>query len=476
MKISLLELELLVSSGFIPKIDSPTGLVKITDTYRKFGSGYSIELSNGEIIKAAKNHKILVNDLWIEVKDFYIGMIIDNIKVMNITPLEPQDWIDFTVDAEHSSYFHAGIIHHNSGKSLMIYTMLRWFLAKKMKVLIIVPTTSLVSQLYSDFEDYSTGNNWNVENNCQKLYSGLSKDFTKNVLVTTWQSSYKNKSSSALNGLNKDWYNQFDVVICDEAHLATGASITSMFEKMTNVRYRIGTTGTISNEKINQLQLEGIMGPIYDVITTKQLMDSNRVVQLDIKCLLLKYNDEIRKAMIKCTYQEEMNFLISNEQRNKFIANLTLKQDGNTLVLFQTIKHGKDLLKLIQDRLEEGRKIYYVSGEVSAEEREQIRKDTDNETNAILICSYGTFSTGVNIPSIENIIFSSSTKSKIRNLQSLGRGLRLRKGKTSCTLYDISDDLSWKKSKNHTLGHLVERIKTYSEEQFDYQLINIDLK
>lgn len=391
----------------------------------------------------------------------------------------PIDIRDYQVEAIHKALNNCKVLLKSptsSGKSLMIYTMLRWFLAKKMKVLIIVPTTSLVSQLYSDFEDYSTGNNWNVENNCQKLYSGLSKEFTKNVLVTTWQSSWKNKSCGALDGLKKDWYNQFDVVICDEAHLATGSSITSMFEKMTDVKYRIGTTGTISNEKINQLQLEGIMGPIYDVITTKQLMDSNRVVQLDIKCLLLKYNDEIRKVMTKCTYQEEVNFLISNEQRNKFIANLSLKQDGNTLVLFQTIKHGKDLLKLIQDRSEEGRKIYYVSGEVSAEEREAIRKETDNETNAILICSYGTFSTGVNIPSIENIIFSSSTKSKIRNLQSLGRGLRLRKGKTSCTLYDISDDLSWKKSKNHTLGHLVERIKTYSEEQFDYQLINIDLK
>lgn len=363
-----------------------------------------------------------------------------------------------------------------SGKSLIIYTLLRWFIAKNLKVLIIVPTTSLVSQLYSDFEDYSTGNGWNVENNCQKLYSGLSKEFVSNTLITTWQSSYKNKSGGALDGLNKDWYNQFDVVICDESHLAKGASITSMFEKMTDVKYRIGTTGTIDNSQINQLQLEGIMGPIHRVITTKQLMDSNRVVNLNINCLLLKYDDEVRQFMTKCTYQQEMDFLVSNEKRNKFIANLALKQDGNTLVLFQMVeKHGKKLLKMIQDRAGEDRKVYYVSGSVSAEEREYIRKQTDKETNAILVCSYGTFSTGVNIPSIENIIFSSPTKSKIRNLQSLGRGLRLREGKTSCVLYDIADDLSWKKSKNHTLGHLIERIKTYSEEQFDFKIHNINI-
>lgn len=356
----------------------------------------------------------------------------------------------------------------SSGKSLIIYTLLRWFLERDMKVLIIVPTTSLVEQLYSDFEDYSTGNGWNVENNCQKLYSGLSKDFTTNVLCTTWQSTFK---------LPKEWNNQFDVVICDEAHLATGASITSMFEKMTEVKYRIGTTGTIdTNAKINQLQLEGIMGPIHKVITTRELMDSNRIVNLDIKCLLLKYNDDYRKLLNKCLYKDEVDFIISNNNRNKFIANLALKQDGNTLVLFQFVKkHGKVLHKMIETRAEDGRKIFFVSGEVKTEDREHIRKSVEFETNAIIVASFQTFSTGINIPSIENIIFASPTKSKIRNLQSIGRGLRLRSGKDSCTLYDIADDLSWKKSTNHTLKHLAERIKTYSEEQFDFKIHNIDI-
>lgn len=264
--------------------------------------------------------------------------------------------------------------------------------------------------------------------------------------------------------------------LVSNCHLSTGASITSMFEKMTDVTYRIGTTGTISNEKINQLQLEGIMGPIYKVITTKQLMDSNRVVQLNIKCLLMKYDDDTRKIMNKCSYQEEMDFIVSNEKRNKFITNLALKQEGNTLVLFQFVaKHGKILHKMIEAKAEDGRKIFYVSGEVKTEEREYIRKVVEHETNAIIVASFAVFSTGINIPSIENIIFSSPTKSKIRNLQSIGRGLRLRKDKTSCVLYDIADDLSWKKNKNHTLGHLVERIKTYSAEQFDFQTIPVNL-
>ena len=387
---------------------------------------------------------------------------------------------DYQIDAIHKSLNTCKTVLLSptaSGKSLIIYTLIRWFLVKNMKVLIIVPTTSLVEQLYADFDDYSTGNGWQVNDNCQKLYSGLSKDFSLNVLITTWQSSWRNKAGGALDGIGKDFYNQFDVVICDEAHLAKGASITSMFENMTDVKYRIGTTGTIDNSQVNQLQLEGIMGPIHRVITTRQLMDSNRVVQLDIKCLLLKYPEEIRKIYSGMKYQEEMDFIVSHEGRNKFITNLALKQDGNTLVLFQFVaKHGKVLHKMIQERLEDGRKLFFVSGEVNAEEREYIRKECENETNAIIVASFGTFSTGVNIPSIENIIFSSPTKSKIRNLQSIGRGLRLREGKTSCILYDIADDLSWKSSKNHTLGHFSERVKTYSEEQFDLKLHQIEIK
>lgn len=355
-----------------------------------------------------------------------------------------------------------------SGKSLIIYTLLRWFLAKGLTCIIIVPTTSLVEQLYSDFEDYSTGNGWRTDDNCQKLYSGLSKDFTSNVLITTWQSTYKS---------SKEFCNQFDVVFSDECHLAKASSLTGMFENMTDVKYRIGTTGTIDNSQVNQLQLEGIMGPVHRVITTRQLMDSNRVVQLDIKCLLLKYPEEIRKIYSGMKYQEEMDFIVAHEGRNKFITNLALKQDGNTLVLFQFVaKHGKVLYKMIQDRLEDDRKLFFVSGEVNAEEREYIRKECENETNAIIVASFGTFSTGVNIPSIENIIFSSPTKSKIRNLQSIGRGLRLREGKTSCILYDIADDLSYKSSKNHTLGHFSERVKTYSEEQFDLKLHQVEIR
>lgn len=354
-----------------------------------------------------------------------------------------------------------------SGKSFIIYCTMRYLLDGGHKCLIVVPSTSLVEQLYSDFEDYSGVNGWSVKQNCQKLYSGFTKDFTREVLITTWQSIYK---------LPKQWFSQFHVVFGDEAHQFKAKSLNTVMEKMTNVKYRIGTTGTLDNKQVHKLVLEGLFGPVHRVTTTKQLMETQRVAQLNITCVMLKYDEETRKLLNKCTYQQEMDFIVQNEKRNKFIRNLTLNSKGNTLVLFQYVeKQGKQLYELIKSKAEEGRKVFFVYGGTATEEREAMRHIASGEEDAIFIASYGTFSTGINIPSIENIIFASPTKSKIRNLQSIGRGLRLKDGKTHCTLYDLADDLHWKSWKNHTLNHMVERAKIYSEEKFDFKIVEVKI-
>jgi superfamily II DNA or RNA helicase len=354
-----------------------------------------------------------------------------------------------------------------SGKSFIIYTAMRWHVERNRKCIIIVPTTSLVEQLYADFEDYSTANEWKVSAHCQKLYSGFSKDFTKDVLITTWQSVYLQP---------KAWFRQFNVIFGDEAHQFKAKSLTTVMEKMDNIRYRIGTTGTLDNKKVHRLVLEGMFGPVHRVTTTKALMESERLAQLNITCLVLKYNEEIRKARKNNTYQEEMDWLVANEQRNKFIRNLAVKSRGNTLVLFQYVeKHGQVLFDMIKDKVHSERKVFFVHGGVDTADRESIRHITEGEDDAIIIASFGTFSTGINIPSIENIIFASPSKSKIRNLQSIGRGLRLKDGKDTCNLYDLADDLHWKSWKNHTLNHAAERYKTYAEEQFDVKLVEVNL-
>lgn len=354
-----------------------------------------------------------------------------------------------------------------SGKSFIIYTAMRYHLNEGRKCIIIVPTTSLVEQLYADFEDYSSANGWSVKHHCQKLYSGFTKDFTRDVLITTWQSVYLQP---------KSWFKQFDVIFGDEAHQFKAKSLTTVMEKMDNIRYRIGTTGTLDNKKVHRLVLEGIFGPVHRVTTTKALMDSGRLSNLNITCVVLKYSEEIRKERKNATYQDEMDWLVSHYPRNKFIRNLAVKSKGNTLVLFQYVdKHGKVLLDMIKDKVHEDRKVFFVYGGTDTADREAIRHITEGEDDAIIIASYGTFSTGINIPSIENVIFASPSKSKIRNLQSIGRGLRLKDGKTHCNLYDLADDLHWKSWKNHTLNHAAERYKTYAEEQFEIKLVEVNL-
>lgn len=356
----------------------------------------------------------------------------------------------------------------SSGKSLALYALIRYHLEHNRQILLIVPRSSLVAQMFTDFEDYSSANGWNVDRYVHQLYSGQPKEVTKPVLLSTWQSLFK---------LPKSWFDKqkFDVVIVDEAHTAAATSLTSILEKLPNTKYRLGTTGTVSNTKTNLLVLTGLFGPVYKAISTKQLMDRNQVSQLKIKQLMLNYTDEYRKVISKLDYQKEIDFLVSNTERNKFIVNLALATTGNTLILSQYIEKHLDILHEMLQNKAVNRKVFYIHGKVDVAEREEIRQILEQESNAIVCASFGTMSTGVNAPSIENIIFASPSKSSIRVLQSVGRGLRLKEGKDFCTLFDIGDNLSWKSKFNHTMRHAVERYKIYCQEQFNVKITEVNL-
>ena len=167
-------------------------------------------------------------------------------------------------------------------------------------------------------------------------------------------------------------------------------------------------------------------------------------------------------------------FSLPYEKRNKFIANLAAAQQGNTLVLFNLVeRHGKVLRDLINDRLKEGQRLFYVSGETKTNDREQIRGIVERQSNSIVLASLGTFSTGINIRNIHNIIFASPSKSQIRVLQSIGRGLRMSDDGSTTKLFDIADDLHHKSKKNFTLLHSAERIKIYNNEKFPYKLTQV---
>ena len=334
-----------------------------------------------------------------------------------------------------------------SGKSLIIYLLARYY---NKKTIIIVPTTSLVEQMAKDFEDYG------YDKEICKIYSGQPV-FDSDITITTWQSFSK---------APKNVLESFDVVFGDEAHLFKANVLKGILEKMKKTAIRFGTTGTLDGSECHRLQLEGMFGPVKKVITTKELIDEGTIANLNIDCVILRHTKQK-----KMTYQEEMDYLVSNDARNEFICNLVYSLKGNTLVLFQYVeKHGVVLRDKMFKRL--GDKLHYVYGGTATEDREAVREIVEKNKEDTILASYGTFSTGVNIKRIDNIVFASPSKSRIRNLQSIGRGLRKADGKDSMRLFDIADDLQ---CDNYTLNHLKDRINIYNEENFSYEIKQFEL-
>lgn len=355
-----------------------------------------------------------------------------------------------------------------SGKSLIIYCLIRYFLnnIKDKKILIITPTTGLVTQLHSDFTEYSKDDDTFSSKDIHSIFSGKEKETDKRVIISTWQSLYK---------LNEKYFDDFSVVIGDECHLYKAKSLTTLLTKLKNAYYRFGTTGTLDDSKTHKLVIEGLFGPTIKVVTTKELIEKNILANLKINCLVLNHPDESKKEVKRVTYQEEIDWIVKSKSRNEFICNLASKINGNTLILFNYVeKHGKLLFDMMSEHTD--KETYFIHGKTDVDDRESIRKYLDKEDNCILIASYGTCSTGINIKNIHNIIFASPSKSVIRVLQSIGRGLRISSSKDKATLYDISDDLSWKSYENHTMKHLHERIKIYTNEKFNYELFKIRLE
>ena len=353
-----------------------------------------------------------------------------------------------------------------SGKSLIIYILVRYYelLLREQqndKILILVPTTSLVEQMTSDFIDYG----WQ-EAYIQKVYSGHDREVSKKVVISTWQSLYK---------MPKKYFEQFGCVIGDEAHLFKAKSLTSILTKLHLCKYRFGLTGTLDGMQTHRLVLEGLFGSLNKVVSTKKLIDEKTLSSFKIRSLVLTYPEQECKLVKDMNYQDEIDYIVTHEKRNNFIKDLTLSLNNNTLVLFQFVeKHGSVLYDLIKSNTD--RQVFYVYGGTDTQTREQIREITEKEKNAIIVASYGTFSTGINIRNLHSIVFSSPSKSRIRTLQSIGRGLRRSESKDSAVLYDIADDITYKSKRNFTLNHFMERINIYNEEQFDYEIKRIKLK
>ncbi len=348
----------------------------------------------------------------------------------------------------------------SSGKSFLMYMIMRYL---NKRTLIIVPTVTLVEQLYSDFKEYG----FNSDKFIDKIYDGKNRNSNKPIIISTWQSIFN---------LDSEWFQQFEVVIGDEAHNFKADSLKRIMEQLYNCEYRIATTGTLDGTKTNQIVIEGLFGPIKQVVKTKELMDSGTISQLLIRNIVLKYDYNKTTLINDSSYINEINYIINNKNRNEFIINLALSLKGNGLILYQYVdNHGKPLFELLKSNNKD-RKLFFVSGSVDGKIRNEYRKEINESTNSITVASSGTFSTGINIPNINWIILASPTKSKVKILQSIGRGLRKSIHKDTFEFLDIIDDISNKKKINHTLRHGLQRLKYYAEEGFNVKTYNIRLK
>jgi superfamily II DNA or RNA helicase len=442
---------------FMPQVRNRfwDGKIRLFNQMKKqlyFGLGPKIE----DFCRSRNYELIVKDDPSFFQQEFSLNEVDDLAKNIGLT-LEPRDYQKKAIAHAIRNKRCMLLSPTASGKSLIIYMLSKYYPEKK---LIVVPTTALVHQMASDFEDYG------YQDDVHKITAGADKNTDAEITVTTWQSIYK---------MPKSWFNQYKVVIGDEAHLFKSKSLESIMKKLTDCPYRFGFTGTLDGTLTHRLVLEGLFGPVEKVTTTSDLIDSDHLAKFKINIITLKYSDQTCNLLRRAKYQDEIDFLVRNDARNRFIRNLCISLEGNTLVLFNFVdKHGKVLYNMINDN--ETKHAFYVHGGVDGEERDHIRSIVEQSNEAVIVASYGTFSTGVNIRNLHNIIFASPSKSRVRNLQSIGRGLRTAEGKTEARLFDIVDDLRHKQWKNYALEHFAERLKIYNEEKFPYKMYSVRLK
>jgi superfamily II DNA or RNA helicase len=423
-----------------------------------------------------------------------------------------------------------------SGKSLIIYMIMRYFEKHDKKGLLIVPNVGLAEQMRTDFLSYGM-DEVELDEKLHTIFSGKEKTFKFPMTVTTWQSAIL---------MRRDHFSQLDYVLVDEAHLATGDSLQKLLEHSDNCLWKVGLTGTLPKTYEGRYTLAATLGKTVKIITPQGLIERGLATPVTIVTVYLNYSEEDKRAVRQLkNFQKETKFLEEHYGRNDIIARLAIqatKKYGNSLVMYSSIKHGTYLLELIlknkfgierpfilekvtpkrveKMKIEEEHNdlkdvfvltpltekdkktlrkhyreelidnirclddyhIYIIKGSIEGEVRNEIRTLLENVDDAILIGSAATVSTGMNIKRLHNIFLASSTKSSIRLNQTIGRGMRLHSEKGMMRFFDFIDDFSHKTkkgkvvSKNYTLKHSYERLNGYIEHGYPIKELEIEVK
>ena len=403
---------------------------------------------------------------------------VDSLNIVNGEgePMEPRD---YQFNSAYEACFRRHIcmeVPTAGGKTLIAYIIARFFEKIGKRLLIVVPNVSLVEQSYTDFFSYG----WeDLSQYVHMIYAGKKKDSYCPIIISTWQSLQPKIKD------HPEYFEQFDGILIDEAHGAKATVLKDLTKACVNAQWRLGLSGTYPDAKTaDWYTIVGSLGPIKKFTTYKELQEKGHIAGLKIYTIILKYPLRVkRECYIKAgdDYQAQNDFIYGLKSRNEFIRKMVAQLDKNTLVLFTKIeKHGeplRDTLRVIPNR-----KLQYIVGGTQVSEREMARAIAERRDDVIILASYGVFSTGINVKNIHFILFASGYKSKIKVLQSIGRGLRKHKDKVDLVLYDIVDDMSFTSKKedirfiNHAVKHFKDRLKIYADQGFTHKYIEYQIK
>lgn len=333
-----------------------------------------------------------------------------------------------------------------SGKSFTIYCMLRYILMHTdFKILINVPSISLVEQLFSDFKDY-TIDDWNVDEDVTKVYSKSEENPNARVVISTWQSCASKPAS---------YYKQFDAYFCDEAHGASAKVITGIIDNLAHAKVRVGLTGTLDGTDLHELEMIARFGRLFRVVSTADLMESGDLAPLKVNFLKVKYPLEECKLITKKSteYQSEIAYILEHEARNKLLIKLAMNQKKNTLMLFQFVdKHGKKLLAEMNDQADKYlKKVFFIYQKVSGDEREVIRKTLDGAD-----------------PTWYDLEFENGSMIRFKNFEKVNLSNGKQKEVQELTILD-SLDIEWINSKfahatNYRTGVIADKLKNVKKQ------------
>lgn len=343
----------------------------------------------------------------------------------------------------------------SAGKSLAMCIIARYLISREnKKLLIVVPSTNLVEQLFSDFQD---DYGWeDAKKYCTLIYSDSDDKLTKKqierlkaanvgeevtlkqITISTWQS---------LQHKSDDFFKCFTAVLVDEAHSTRGVKLRDILSKCVNATdFKVGVSGTLPDDGIDAGYIESQLGRKEDIVRLKELVAKGILTPVTVNSILIPYPPQQRKMICRQTYDDEVAFCSANTSRQDIIKILIDKKkitdQQNTVILFKNIEP----LEMMHDFLSRTFPqftYHIIKGDVSVDEREDIRKKIEYSTGNIILATYGCMKQGVNIKLLHNLVFANPAKSIYMVVQSIGRIVRPHKDKKMAYVYDLVDDASY---------------------------------